>query len=63
MCAAVVRVMLVAALLPSAVGAQTVTITESEALRRLAADSPRVRAIRSSIDLARAEVLNAGRKP
>lgn len=62
--ARIVRAILAAAVaLPAGVGAQTVSITESEALARLAQDSPRVRAIRSSIDLARAEVLNAGRWP
>ena len=62
--ARVVRAILAAALgLPAGVAAQTVSITESEALARLSPESPRVRAIRSSIDLARAEVLNAGRWP
>ena len=62
--ARVVRAILVAALwLPAGVAAQTVSITESEALARLSPDSPRVRAIRSAIDLARAEVLNASRWP
>jgi outer membrane protein, heavy metal efflux system len=66
--ARLVGAMLVAAaVLPAGVGAQTVSInasiTESEALARLAADSPRVRAIRAAIDLARAEVLNVGRWP
>lgn len=62
--ARLVRAMLVAAaVLPAGVGAQTVSITESEALARLAADSPRVRALRAAIDLARAEVLSAGRWP
>lgn len=46
----------------SAVGAQTV-LTESDAIARLSADSPRVRAIRSGIDLARADVLTASRWP
>lgn len=41
---------------------QTV-LSESEALARLSPDSPRVRAIRSSIALARADVLSAGRWP
>ena len=60
--ARVVRAVLVLAALPASIGAQTV-LTESEALSRLSADSPRVRAIRSSIDIARAEVVNAGRWP
>jgi len=62
--ARIVRAILAAALgLPAGLAAQTVSITESEALARLSPDSPRVRAIRSSIDLTRAEVLNAGRWP
>ncbi len=62
--ARLVRAILAAAFaLPAGVGAQTVSITESEALARLSADSPRVRAIRSGIDLARAEVLSVARWP
>lgn len=62
--APVVRAILVAAIaLPAGVRAQTVSITESQALGRLSADSPRVRAIRSGIDLARAEVLSVARWP
>jgi cobalt-zinc-cadmium efflux system outer membrane protein len=54
---------LVALLLPSNAGAQSLALTEAEALARLSAASPRVRAIRASIDLARADVLAAGRWP
>src|SRR5689334_19054490 len=61
--ARVVRAMLIVGCLPAMAGAQSVTITESEALARLSADSPRVRAIRSSVDLARADVLSAARWP
>ena len=43
-------------------GAQTV-LTESDAIARLSPDSPRVRAIRSGIELARADVLTASRWP
>jgi cobalt-zinc-cadmium efflux system outer membrane protein len=57
------RVTLLAVLLPAAASAQSVSITEAEALARLSAESPRVRAIRSSIEVARAEVLNAARWP
>lgn len=46
----------------SQAGAQTV-LSEADALARLSADSPRVRAIRASVELARAEVLTAGRWP
>jgi len=42
--------------------AQTV-LSEIDAIARLSADSPRVRAIRSSVDITRAEVLGAGRWP
>jgi Cu/Ag efflux pump CusA len=45
------------------VDAQSATLTESDALARLSADSPRVRAIRSSTAIARADVLAAGRWP
>lgn len=48
---------------PSRAGAQTFTLTEADALSRLSTDSPRVRAIRGAIDLARADVLAAGRWP
>src|SRR5436190_1411413 len=43
--------------------AQSLSLTESEALARLSPDSPRVRAIRSTIDVARADVLSAQRWP
>src|SRR5262245_21236562 len=42
--------------------AQTV-LSESDALARLSADSPRVRAIRAAVEVARADVLAAGRWP
>src|SRR5262245_18329053 len=54
---------LVAALLPPKAGAQSLNVTEADALVRLSADSPRVRAIRSAIDLARADVMAAARWP
>jgi len=41
---------------------QTV-LSEDDALARLSAESPRVRAIRAAVDVARAEVLAAGRWP
>ena len=44
------------------VAAQTV-LSESDALARLSVDSPRVRAIRASIEVSRAEALAAGRWP
>jgi cobalt-zinc-cadmium efflux system outer membrane protein len=48
---------------PSLAGAQSLTLTESDALARLSADSPRVRAMRAGIDIARVDVLVAGRWP
>ena len=54
----------VLALLPvGAPAAAQNVLPESEALARLSADSPRVRAIRAGIDVARAEALLAGRWP
>ena len=47
---------------PRLAAAQTV-LSEAEALARLSAESPRVRAIRSAIDVARAEALAQGRWP
>ena len=52
---------LTAAIVP--VSAQSPALTESEALARLSSDSPGVRAIRSAIDVARADILAAGRNP
>jgi len=46
----------------ASISAQTV-LSEAEALARLSSESPRVRAIRSAIDLARAEASGAGRWP
>src|SRR5580765_3598282 len=48
--------------LPRLVAAQTV-LSEADALARLSAESPRVRAIRTEIDVARAESQAAGRWP
>src|SRR6266511_1495673 len=61
------RVVLYAALavvlgLAGGVG-QSIALTEEDALTRLSPSSPRVRAIRSGIDLARADVLAASRWP
>lgn len=52
-----------AALWPAGVGAQSLNLTEAEALTRLSADSPRARAVRAGVDVARADVLSAGRWP
>ena len=54
---------LLAVAVPSRAGAQSLSLTESEALARLSLNSPRVRVIRSSIDMARADALAAARWP
>src|SRR6266511_3262739 len=54
---------LAALLLPSSAGAQSLPLTEAEAIARLSPNSPRVRAIRAGIDIARADVLAAARWP
>jgi cobalt-zinc-cadmium efflux system outer membrane protein len=54
---------LAAIAVPSSTGAQSLPLTESDALARLSADSPRLRAIRAAIDVAQADVLAAGRWP
>ena len=54
---------LAASMLPWRASAQLLPLTESEALARLSPDSPRVRAIRAASDIARADVLSAGRWP
>ena len=54
---------LVACLQPLNAGAQSLPLTEAEALARLSPASPRVRAISAGIDVARADVLAAGRWP
>lgn len=48
---------------PVAAVAQSIMLTEADALARLSPASARVRAIRASIELARADVLAAGRWP
>jgi cobalt-zinc-cadmium efflux system outer membrane protein len=58
-----VRVALVLALMPASVGAQTSSLTEAQALAQLTPDNPRVRAINAPVDVARADVLAAGRWP
>jgi cobalt-zinc-cadmium efflux system outer membrane protein len=54
---------LVAAALPASVGAQTVVVTESELLAQFSTESPRVRAARAGVAIARADVLAAERWP
>src|SRR5439155_11280730 len=60
---AVICVALAAAVMPASVGAQSITLTESDALARLSTDSPRARAVRAGIDVARVDVLSAARWP
>ena len=43
--------------------AQTLSLTEAQALARLSAESPRVQAVRAAVDVARADVLSAARWP
>jgi cobalt-zinc-cadmium efflux system outer membrane protein len=59
----VVCAVLAAALPPAGAGAQTLSLTESQALARLSAESPRVQSVRAAVDVARADVLAAGRWP
>ena len=52
-----------AALLPAIAGAQTVALTESDALSQLGSDSSRAQAARAAVDIVRADALAAGRWP
>jgi cobalt-zinc-cadmium efflux system outer membrane protein len=54
---------LATAALPSRANAQSLSLSEADVLARLSPDSPRVRAIRAGVDIARAETLSAGRWP
>jgi cobalt-zinc-cadmium efflux system outer membrane protein len=58
-----VRAAIAMALVPSVAGAQSLSLTEAEAVARLSPDSPRVRAIRSDVDVARVDMLAANRWP
>ena len=58
-----VGALLAATLLPASAGAQTSSLTEAQALAQLTPENPRVRAINAPIDVARADVLVAGRWP
>ncbi len=60
---AVVLCATLAAFLPSGVDAQSLPLTEAEALVRLSPASPRVRTIRAGIEIARVDVLAAARWP
>ena len=59
----IVRAAIATVLVPVAAGAQSLSLTESEALARLSPDSPRVQAIRASVDVARADAQAAARWP
>jgi cobalt-zinc-cadmium efflux system outer membrane protein len=61
--AAVLCTALAVSVVPARVGAQSVKVTESDALARLSADSPRARAIRAGVEVARVDVLAASRWP
>jgi cobalt-zinc-cadmium efflux system outer membrane protein len=54
---------LAAVWMPAGIGAQSLMLTESDALSRLSTDSPRVRAARAGVDVAKAHVLSANRWP
>ena len=56
-------VVLLAVVQPAGAHAQTVSITEAEAVARLTSESPQVRAARAPIEVARADVLAAARWP
>ncbi|NOT27437.1 MAG: TolC family protein [Acidobacteria bacterium] len=59
-----VRAVLAAALLlPAGAGAQSLSLTEAQAIARLSDESPRVQAARASVDVARADALTAARLP
>ncbi|HLG60264.1 MAG TPA: TolC family protein [Vicinamibacterales bacterium] len=54
---------LTAALMPASARAQSVVLTEAQVLSQLGTESPRVRVVHASIDVARADILTAGRWP
>ena len=61
--ALVLSAVLAAVVPPSSASAQSLLLTESDALARLSPQSPRVRAILAAVDLAKADVAAAGRWP
>lgn len=58
----IVHAAIVIGVASTSVAGQT-SLTESQALAQLSPDSPRVRAVRSGVEIARADVLAAGRWP
>jgi cobalt-zinc-cadmium efflux system outer membrane protein len=60
---AVICAALAVAFAPASAGAQSFNLTEADALARLSAESPRARAARAGVEIARADVLSAGRWP
>jgi cobalt-zinc-cadmium efflux system outer membrane protein len=61
--AQIVCAVFAAALLTQDAEAQTLSLTESQAVERLSAASPRVQAVRATVEVARADALAAGRWP
>jgi cobalt-zinc-cadmium efflux system outer membrane protein len=59
----VIHAALAAALLPAGAGAQSLALTEAQAIARFSDESPRVPAARAAVEVSRAEVLAAGRWP
>jgi cobalt-zinc-cadmium efflux system outer membrane protein len=59
----VVCAALAAILMPATARAQAVSLTESEILAQLGSESPRVQAVRATIDVVRADILAAARWP
>ena len=60
---AVLCAALAAVLTPASAGAQSLNLTEDEALARLSAECPRARAARAGVEISRADVLSVGRWP
>ena len=58
-----VRALAVLFVVPAGAGAQTISLTEAQALAQVAPEHPRVRAINAPVAVARADVLIAGRWP
>ena len=60
---AVLRAAIGLACLPVVAGAQTLSLTEAQALSRLSSESPRVQALRAAVTVVEAEILAAARWP